>query len=260
MLIEHADVRRMLLQQKSYVEGALSLCLYCAQLVDEIATTDDRKLREEQRLLLEILTPIAKAWPSEFCLEANKLAIQVLGGYGYTRDYPVERLYRDNRLNPIHEGTNGIQALDLLGRKVFSQDGTALRLLLDRMQSSVEEAAADPVLAEYADSLGNAVAAAATVTRTLSAAAMRGQVDLFLANANLYLEMFGHVVVAWLWLRQAQVAQSALGHDKSDKDFYAGKVTACRYFFRYELPKALRQAELLAKLDDTCLNAPVAAF
>src|SRR3546814_14000657 len=112
----------MLLQQKAYVEGALALCLYCAKLVDELAIAGDDASSHELHQLLEILTPIAKAWPSEFCLEANKLAIQVLGGYGYTRDYPVERLYRDNRLNPIHEGTNGIQALDLLGR---TQNGRA---------------------------------------------------------------------------------------------------------------------------------------
>ncbi len=129
-IIEHADVRRMLLAQKAYVEGGLALGLYCARLVDELEAAPDSKEAEETRLLLEILTPIAKAWPSEWCLEANKLAIQVLGGYGYTRDYPVERYYRDNRLNPIHEGTNGIQALDLLGRKVTMQNGAALRLLL----------------------------------------------------------------------------------------------------------------------------------
>ena len=127
-IIEHADVKRMLLAQKSYCEGALALELYCARLVDEMNTGDDAA-RSRAHLLLEVLTPIAKSWPSEHCLESNSLAIQVLGGYGYTRDFPVEQYWRDNRLNMIHEGTHGIQALDLLGRKVVMNDGAGLVLL-----------------------------------------------------------------------------------------------------------------------------------
>ena len=121
-IIDHADIKRMLLAQKAYSEGALALELYCARLVDE-AHTGAPESAAAARLLLEVLTPIAKSWPSEWCLEANSLAIQVLGGYGYTRDFPVEQYWRDNRLNMIHEGTHGIQALDLLGRKVVMQDG-----------------------------------------------------------------------------------------------------------------------------------------
>ena len=260
-IIEHTDVRRMLLQQKAYVEGGLALCLYCAKLIDEKATATDAKHQAETNLLLEILTPIAKAWPAEFCLEANKLAIQVLGGYGYTRDYPVERHYRDNRLNAIHEGTNGIQGLDLLGRKVTMQQGAAFRLLLGKIQQTVKSVSADPLLAEYAAALGSAVDVAAQTTIKLGAVAMKGQVDLFMANAHLYLEMLGHIVVAWLWLQQAQHAQAGLTKaTDADKHFYDGKLAACRYFFRYELPKSLRQAELLNTLDDTCLTMPLAAF
>ena len=257
-IIEHSDVRRMLLQQKSYVEGALALCLYCAKLVDEEHVAQDAAQRAELNLLLEILTPIAKAWPSEFGLEANKLAIQVLGGYGYTRDYPVERYYRDNRLNPIHEGTNGIQALDLLGRKVMMQNGAAFRLLLARIGHTVKLAAGEPELAEFAQALKQAADTAAQVTLTLGQAAAQGKLDLFLANAHLYLEMLGHTVVAWMWLQQAHRAQQALAAAGSaDRAFYEGKRRACQYFFRYELPKAARQAELLARLDDTCLATPV---
>jgi butyryl-CoA dehydrogenase len=260
-IIEHSDVRRMLLQQKAYVEGGLALCLYCAKLVDEKAAAQDAKQMEDIGLLLEILTPIAKAWPAEFCLEANKLAIQVLGGYGYTRDYPLERHYRDNRLNAIHEGTNGIQGLDLLGRKVLMKNGAAFRLLLSHIQQTVKAAAADPVLTEFSGALDQAMQAAAATTQTLAAAALQGKADLFLANAHLYLEMLGHIVVAWLWLQQAQLAQAALeAASGADRDFYEGKRIACQYFFRYELPKALRQAELLAKLDDTCLTVAPTAF
>ncbi|HEX4896270.1 MAG TPA: acyl-CoA dehydrogenase [Solimonas sp.] len=260
-IIEHSDVRRMLLQQKAYVEGGLALCLYCARLVDEEATAADEAVRAEAHQLLEILTPIAKAWPSEFCLEANKLAIQVLGGYGYTRDYPVERLYRDNRLNPIHEGTNGIQGLDLLGRKVMQGQGAAFRLLLARMGETVREAAPEPALAEFAAALKVALDRAGQVTLGLGQAALRGQTERFLANAHLYLEMLGHTVVAWQWLRQARVAQQALdGAAAADRDFYVGKLRACQYFFRYELPKGAAQAELLQRLDDTCLAMPLASF
>ena len=134
-IISHPDVRRMLLAQKSYVEGALALGLYCSRLIDETLSAPTDADRDDARLLLEVLTPIAKSWPSQWCVEANSLAIQVHGGYGYTRDYNVEQLYRDNRLNSIHEGTHGIQALDLLGRKVLIDSGRGLRLLLDRIRT-----------------------------------------------------------------------------------------------------------------------------
>jgi butyryl-CoA dehydrogenase len=142
-LIEHADVRRMLLLQKCWVEGALALGFHASMLVD-MEHEGDETLRRESELLLDILTPIVKAWGSEYALKANDLAIQVLGGYGFTREYPVEQCYRDNRINPIHEGTNGIQALDLLGRKAMMHNGAALKLLLQRIGATCAEAAAVP--------------------------------------------------------------------------------------------------------------------
>ncbi|GAC1622819.1 MAG: acyl-CoA dehydrogenase [Nevskia sp.] len=258
-IIEHTDVRRMLLAQKAYVEGGLALGLYCATLVDELAVASDAARREELGLLLEILTPIAKAWPSEWGLEANKLAIQVLGGYGYTRDYPVERLYRDNRLNPIHEGTNGIQALDLLGRKVTMKNGAAFRRLVAQMQATAARASAVPSLSEQGVEFSAALARATVTTQALAQVAADGRPDLFLANAAAYLDLLGHTVIAWMWLRQALVAQAALAlATGADADFYAGKLAACRYFFRYELPKTRVQAELLQRFDDTVLNLSAA--
>ena len=138
-MIEHADVKRMLLAQKSYVEGALALGLYCAMLVDEGRTSTGAD-RDRAHLLLEVLTPIAKSWPSQWCLEANSLAIQVHGGYGYTKEFDVEQCYRDNRLNAIHEGTHGIHGLDLLGRKVVMQDGAGLTLLAERINQTIDKA------------------------------------------------------------------------------------------------------------------------
>ncbi|MDT0633750.1 acyl-CoA dehydrogenase [Spectribacter hydrogenoxidans] len=251
-IIEHADVRRMLLAQKAYVEGGLALCLYCATLVDQQETAEDETERNRLGLLLDILTPIAKAWPSEYGLEANKLAIQVLGGYGYTREYPVERLYRDNRLNPIHEGTNGIQALDLLGRKVTMRDGAALSLLLREIGATAEDAAEFDELHEYARSLAEAIDTVADTTQALRQQAT--DAESYLANANEYLEMLGHVVIAWTWLRQALVAVRAKPAGDADRDFYWGKLQATRYFFRWELPTIDHRAHLLAAVDDTCLG------
>ncbi|MDO9452182.1 MAG: acyl-CoA dehydrogenase [Stagnimonas sp.] len=258
---EHPDVRRMLLAQKSYVEGALSLCLYCARLVDEEISNPDASVKTESHALLDLLTPIAKAWPSEWCLEANKLAIQCLGGYGYTRDYPVERLYRDNRLNPIHEGTNGIQGLDLLGRKVLGDGGKALKLLFVRMDATIAAAQGDAVLGEYATALKTAMGRIQTATLKLGGTAAQGQMDLAMANSSAYLELFGHTVIAWQWLTQALIAQAALPTaSHSDQGFYKGKLSACRYFYRYELPKTATHADLLLQMDDTLLTVDVASL
>ncbi len=245
-IVEHADVRRMLLAQKAYVEGGLAMNLYCARLVDEQHTAETPAARADAGMLLEILTPIAKSWPSQWCLAANDLAIQVYGGYGYTRDYPVEQLYRDNRLNPIHEGTHGIQGLDLLGRKVTMERGRALQLLGSEIARTIARARAngDADLAAYAGDLERAVGRVVETTRALYAA---GNLDRTLANATVYLEAFGHVVIAWTWLEQACAA-----HGKSG-DFYDGKRQACRYFFRWELPRTGPQFDLLASLDDTTL-------
>ncbi|WP_349742361.1 acyl-CoA dehydrogenase [Roseateles cavernae] len=225
-IIEHADVKRMLLAQKSYVEGGLALELYCARLVDEL-NSGAPEAAAEARLLLEVLTPIAKSWPSEWCLEANSLAIQVLGGYGYTRDFPVEQHWRDNRLNMIHEGTHGIQGLDLLGRKVVMNGGAALLALAARINSTIEAAVQQPALAEQGNQLAAALAKLGRATKNAWAT---GNPEEALANATPYLQAFGHVVLAWLWL---DLSLSAAG----PSDFAQGKRAAARYFYAYELPK-----------------------
>ncbi|MYX25480.1 acyl-CoA dehydrogenase [Streptomyces sp. SID8381] len=245
-IIEHADVRRMLLAQKSYVEGALALILYCGRLLDEQRTAATEQERDRARLLLDVLTPIAKSWPSQWCLEANNLAIQVHGGYGYTREYDVEQFYRDNRLNPIHEGTHGIHGLDLLGRKVVADGGAGLALLAETISATTARAAAaQGELAELGRSLDAALARIVTVTGRLWA---DGDPQTALANASVYLEAVGHTVLAWIWLEQLLAA------DGRDGDFYAGKRQAARYFFRYELPRTGPQFDLLESLDRTTLD------
>jgi hypothetical protein len=244
-IIQHADVKRMLLAQKSYAEGALALCLYCAKLVDDEKTAPSEIARKEAQLLLDILTPIAKAWPSQWGLAANDMAIQIHGGYGYTRDFQVEQIYRDNRLNPIHEGTNGIQALDLLTRKVKLDDGARLKLLTQHINATCAQARAtrDKDIAAYGAALENILAQTLNVTDSLAAA---GDAELVTAQASPYLEAFGHMVVAWIWLQQAMAAHAK---GAADDAFLKGKLLACRYFFDWELPKAAQNLALIDRHD-----------
>ncbi|MFG1934825.1 acyl-CoA dehydrogenase [Mycobacterium sp. NPDC048908] len=251
-IIEHPDVKRMLLAQKAYVEGGMALLLYCAKLVDlaHSAASDDE--RDALGLLLDILTPVGKSWPSQWCLEANSLAIQVHGGYGYTREYDVEQHYRDNRLNPIHEGTHGIQSLDLLGRKVTQRDGASLAALGDAVAATiVAAAAAGGEAAELGAQLDASWQRLIGVTTGMFGS---GELDAALANSVVYLEAFGHIVVAWMWLEQLLAANGRTG------DFYEGKRQAARYFFRYELPKTASQLDLLESLDRTTLEMRDAWF
>jgi butyryl-CoA dehydrogenase len=242
----------MLLAQKAYVEGALALTLYCGRLLDEQHTGATPEARAEAKLLLDVLTPIAKSWPSQWCLEANSLAIQVHGGYGYTREYNVEQFYRDNRLNPIHEGTHGIHGLDLLGRKVVMDGGAGLRLLVERVTATTARAAeAGEEAAEYGARLDTAVRRAVAVTQRLWSA---GDPETALANASVYLEAVGHVVVAWMWLEQLLAAASGT------EAVHEGKRGACRYFFRHELPKTDAQFSLLESLDRTAVDLAEDAF
>jgi alkylation response protein AidB-like acyl-CoA dehydrogenase len=255
-IIQHADVKRMLLAQKSYCEGALALELYCARLVDELHT-GAREASAGASLLLEMLTPIAKSWPSEWCLEANSLAIQVLGGYGYTRDFPVEQYWRDNRLNMIHEGTHGIQALDLLGRKVVMQEGAGFALLAQTVQATMGRASAVPALAAHAAALATAWAHLGAATR---AAWATGQPEEALANATPYLQAFGHAVLAWVWLDVALRAQAALDAAAADTALLRGKLAACTYFFHYELPKTVAWLAVVETRDPTCRQMDEAWF
>lgn len=253
-LIEHADIKRMLLAQKSYGEGALALNLYCARLVDE-QNTGTSPDADEARLLLEVLTPIAKSWPSEWCLEANSLAIQIHGGYGYTRDFPVEQYWRDNRLNMIHEGTHGIQALDLLGRKVLMENGRGLQLLAARINATVEQAIQQPALAAHANALAQALQQVGAATK---AAWATGEPTEALANAVPYMQAFGHTVLAWVWL---DVALATLRADAAQAaPASVGRLGAARYFFHYELPKIGAWLNVVRTRDDTCASLPEDAF
>ena len=252
-IIEHADVRRMLLAQKAFSEGGLALGLYCARLVDEKASAGGQAATDAA-LLLELLTPIAKSWPSEWCLEANSLAIQIHGGYGYTRDFQVEQYWRDNRLNMIHEGTHGIHGQDLLGRKVRLEGGRAVSLLLARIEKTLQQIRGSTALCGEADALEAAVAALQTATE---AAWASGERDMALRNSVPYLQAFGHVVLAWLWLDIARVAEQRLGGSPDaiqacgGEAFLRGEMQAARYFLHYELPRVSAWLKPVTAGDDT---------
>ena len=253
-IIEHADVKRMLLAQKSYGEGALALNLFCARLVDE-QHTGDAAAADEARLLLEVLTPIAKSWPSEWCLEANSLAIQIHGGYGYTRDFPVEQYWRDNRLNMIHEGTHGIQAMDLLGRKVLMEGGKGLALLAGRINGTVQRALQVPRLAAHANALAGALQQVGAATK---AAWATGEPGDALANAVPYMQAFGHTVLAWVWL---DLALATLAKDAAvAQPASVGRMGAMQFFFHYELPKIGAWLQVVSTRDATCAQMPEDAF
>ena len=265
-IIEHADVRRMLLTQKAYVEGAFDLGLYAARLFDDTQTLDTDEERKTALELLDLLTPIVKSWPSEFCLKANELAIQILGGHGYTREYPVEQYYRDNRLNPIHEGTHGIQSLDLLGRKVAMNNGAALKQLVKLIQGSCQRASQYDSLSPLRQPLEQLLARLSVVTLALLGDLMSGKVNQGLANSALYLKVFGHLVIGWRWLEQAIRAEEGLAligngqGNSADLAFYQGKLQAARYFLTWEVPSCHHELAILEARDDTCMGMQDAWF
>ena len=257
-IIEHADIRRLLMEQKVTVEGSIALLSYCTQLVDQQEMAEDAAEKERLTLLLELLTPVAKSWPSEYTLEANKHAIQILGGYGYTREYPVERHYRDNRLNPIHEGTHGIQGMDLLGRKVNLAGGVTLSIFEEEMQPALQAAAGSETLAAMGEALTDIWQ---LVKRTVETVNQEADTVARLSSATPFLDAFGHVAIAWLWLRQAVIAREALQNGaQADADFYEGKVAACQFFYRYHLPQAAEKLRYVASQDRSVLDTQASWF
>ena len=258
MISEHADIKRMLMAQKAFIEGAQTLIYYCAELIDTKKLSDDKDQHQRIDLLLDLLTPICKSWPSEYCLEANKLAIQVLGGYGYTREYPVERLYRDNRLNHIHEGTWGIQGLDILGRKVRMHGGAAVSILRQEIQGTIDSAISHSELTSFCEQLETSLL---QVEETIDVVGKADDPSLALANATIFLDAMGHLVIAWMWLKQAVAAVEGKhkGNSKDDA-FYEGKIAAMKFFFNYELPKIKPNLELVGQLDSTCYDLTAEQF
>ncbi len=255
-IIEHADVRRMLLAQKAYAEGAMALVLYGTQLSDDEKTAPSQEQREYAHTLLDFLTPIIKTWPSEYGPKANSYAIQVLGGHGYINEHPVEMFYRDNRLNAIHEGTTGIQSLDLIARKVPMNNMKGYLATISEMNKTIDIAKDIASLKEFSAQLASAVNLLNSTTEAVLKDMSTKNIDLALANSVSYLSMFGHVIIAWLWLKQGIVASNALAKQphKDDKHFYQGKLQALQYFYRIELPQVAVWQEVLVSTDSTSFD------
>jgi alkylation response protein AidB-like acyl-CoA dehydrogenase len=252
-IIDHADIKRMLLAQKSYAEGALSLVLYGTQLSDDERTAPTVQAREYAHILLDFLTPIIKTWPSEYGLKANEMAIQVLGGHGYINEHPVEMFYRDNRLNAIHEGTTCMQSLDLVTRKVPMNKMRGYLATIDEISKTITLAKQHNNLTEYVQLLMAALETLKLTTNAVLTAMSTKNIDLALANSVKYLELFGHVTIAWLWLKQGIVATQALAKQphQADEYFYKGKLQALQYFYRFELPQITLWSNLLINIDSS---------
>jgi len=260
-IIEHADVKRMLLFQRAVIDGSQALLMQCSKFVD-LHKVCQAEAREKYHLLLEILTPVAKSYPSEMGVQSISQGLQCLGGSGYCDDYPMEQYYRDCRIHPIHEGTTGIQGMDLLGRKVIMKNGQAFLLYIDEVQAAITAARELKALERFADALNASLTTLQEVTRHLTTLAMQQGPEAFLADATLYLELFGIVTIGWQWLLQGIAVQKALskGAGKKDLNFYEGKMFTLRYFFAYELPKTLGLAKRLMDADALTVEMQPAHF
>jgi len=237
-IIEHADVKRMLLFQKSIVEGSLSLVLQCSMYAD-LKKVSEGEEKETYSLLLDLLTPVAKAFPSEYGISAVNAAIQCFGGYGYCQDFPVEQYLRDIRIHTIHEGTTGIQGMDLLGRKLVMKNGKAALLFVTEVNQTLQAARNIPDLSYVSGELEKAMKELEAVAGFLFQTAGEKGVDVYLSDATLFLEFYSLIVISWQWLIQGIEASNQLSETHSKKDilFLKGKITTMEYFFRYELPK-----------------------
>jgi alkylation response protein AidB-like acyl-CoA dehydrogenase len=246
-IINHADVRRMLLLQKAFVEGALSLVVECLKWYDleKVMQGEDK---EKAYLMLEILTPIVKTYPSEYGIISVSNAVQVLGGYGFTMDFDVQQYYRDIRIMSIYEGTTGIQSMDLLGRKIQLHQGKAFHMLVTEMMGTAAKANAIPELKHYAEKFIEAIERLKKVLSHLVQFAKQGEIEKYLADANLFMEFSGIVTVAWQWLKQGIQALMALSGQleaKSGHGFYISKIETMKFYYKYELPKTLALTETL---------------
>ncbi|MEO6759051.1 MAG: acyl-CoA dehydrogenase, partial [Saprospiraceae bacterium] len=244
-IIQHADVQRMLLTQQVIVEGSLSLAAFCTRLSDLAHVTTDEAAKHDAWLLLEILTPVVKTYSTEQGIRAVSLGLQVLGGYGFTLDFPLQQYYRDIRIMSIYEGTTGIQSLDLLGRKILLENGKAFKLLIAEVEKTVQLAASDPELQPFAETLQQEIRRLTEVTQHLVAFARAGQVERFTADATVYMEMTGLIVIAWQWLQLALAARQQRSGGRFSPDFYDQIHMCLRFYFRYELPHAAANAKTL---------------
>jgi hypothetical protein len=255
-IIRHADVRRMLLVQKAVTEGVFALLIYSLYLNDiEIASSDSEE-KEKAKLILDVLTPVCKAYGSEASYEAIVQSIQCHGGYGFSEEFPMAQMLRDTKVFPIYEGTNYIQSMDLLGRKVVMKNGAALFALLGEMQKTMDEANGIDELKDLSSKLDEAVKEIGDITQHLGGIALNGDVDHFLYFASYYLKAFSVMVISWLFLWQSLLAYKALkaGAKATDQNFYKGKVATARFYYANEMPHLHANIEIMKNGDRTAIE------
>lgn len=245
LIINHPDVQRMLFTQKAIAEGSLSLGMECNRLYDLVHAGEGEE-KHNNWLLLELLTPIVKTYSAEQGSRSAALAIQTLGGYGFTTDFPVQQHYRDLKIMSLYEGTTGIQSLDLLGRKVTMENGKALQILSSVIQSTIQEAISIPATSNCAHQLADSLVQIQKVLAKLLPVAAEGKIDLFLADATVFLEMVSYTIIGWQWLKMGVIAANQLAHGQQEKrSFYEGKIHTMEFYFAYEMPHAAACAKTL---------------
>ncbi|MFT4575930.1 MAG: alkylation response protein AidB-like acyl-CoA dehydrogenase [Polaribacter sp.] len=256
LIIEHPDVRRMLLLQKSIVEGSLSLVLLASRYHDIVTTTTSKEEKEKYNLLLEMIIPIVKTFPSEAGAESVDNGLQVLGGYGFCTDFSLQQYYRDIRISSLYEGTTGIQSQDLLGRKVPMQNGKALELLVAEIMQTIALASTDDELKKYGAVLGDKLKLSQKVLGYLVPFAIKGNHERYLADANLFMEYMSIIVLGWLWLEMAVDAKKELvnADKKYSETFYDSKIHTMKFYFKYEVPKTNSLAESLMSSEELTIK------
>ena len=247
LIIEHPDVRRMLLLQKSMVEGSMNLVFKAAKYYDLQHNSTDDKEKHKYHTLLEMIIPVVKTYPSEAGIYSINNGLQVLGGYGFCSDFILQQYYRDIRISSIYEGTTGIQSQDLLGRKMMLNNGEGAKLLLDEIKMTIEKAGQDDELKKWASSLNDQLDQSQKILFHLMPFALKGDYERFLADASIFMEFFSLILVGWSWLEIGVATKHALSSNNStlDSKFYQGKLDALEYFYVYELPKTKGLAEIL---------------
>lgn len=244
LIINHPDVKRMLLHQKAIVEGSLSLVLQASHYLDKVELAEGEE-KEKYHLLLELLTPIVKTYPAEKGIESVSQGLQVLGGYGFCQDFILQQYYRDIRIISIYEGTTGIQSLDLLGRKVNLKDGKVLQWLAEEITATIQEASQESDLAVYANELGQNLQMIQQVLTALAPIAQKGDFERYLSDATIFMDLFGTVIIGWQWLKIANTAQEVLTSDAQQKTIMEGKIHTMKFFYKYEMSRTKGLAKTL---------------
>jgi len=247
LIIEHPDVRRMLLLQKAVVEGSMSLVLLAAKYYDLENTAQSKEEKIKYNTLLEMIIPVVKTYPSDAGAYSVNNGLQVLGGYGFCSDFILQQYYRDIRISAIYEGTTGIQSQDLLGRKITMNNGEGLKLLLAEIIKTITKASNYPELKEYCDSLSEKIKLSEKILQSLMPYALKGDFEKYLADASIFMEFFSLVIVGWNWLEIAANSHQALKDEnkKYSDIFYKSKIETMKYFFEYEIPKAIGHSEII---------------